>query len=484
MSLKIISTFGDHSSLYPLAVKDIVNSLGMTAYSYESGGQKKEEKEVEAKDRFIDEFGTEAIWLGGLPFFKWLADKTIYKNKNLNPDIDVRLINNKEHLEVAKKYAKAFAEKLGKADIADDLLNAEKNSGLFKKLFYGKFGVATALTLASYFTLTLLKQNYTNKQVKKRELRKLAQEAEFNKNISQTPAFKAFVMNQNSNKEAAQKGNKIPSFKGFGSMAMDVVNKFAFNPVHNMFIVDTGITSERLIMARNKHEKVEYAIKEGSLLFFMYVAGKYVQRGIEYVSDKVFNRPIKLHAEFLSSDTFKNAINKNTVASHLNEFNNLKDNKAIYDFIYNESNAENLIVKAAKKSGIINVIDESGVKLNPLQKFINIFKIHAKPETGLVNPHQFIDVNELKDLSKNIEKFVQRQKTSGETVEQFLKNATKFKVGSVVANLGISCLFLGVIVPMMMKKYKEKYYGSGSHIQNGIKEQLEKTNFGQKPLKA
>ena len=74
MSLKIISTFGDHSSLYPLATKDIINSIGMTAYSYDAAGSDKNEKVIEAKDRFIDEFGTEAIWLGGLPFFKCLAD--------------------------------------------------------------------------------------------------------------------------------------------------------------------------------------------------------------------------------------------------------------------------------------------------------------------------------------------------------------------------------------------------------------------------
>ena len=70
---KITSTFGDHSNLLPLFTKDVVNSTGMTAFYYDAGGK------IEAKDRSIDEFGTQAIWMGGLPGFKWIIDNTAYK---------------------------------------------------------------------------------------------------------------------------------------------------------------------------------------------------------------------------------------------------------------------------------------------------------------------------------------------------------------------------------------------------------------------
>ena len=43
---KLTTAFGDHSSLLPLFTKDIVNSTGMTAFSYNAGGK------IEAKDRF------------------------------------------------------------------------------------------------------------------------------------------------------------------------------------------------------------------------------------------------------------------------------------------------------------------------------------------------------------------------------------------------------------------------------------------------
>ena len=43
---KVTSAFGDHSSLLPLFTKDVVNSTGMTAFSYGAGGK------IEAKDRW------------------------------------------------------------------------------------------------------------------------------------------------------------------------------------------------------------------------------------------------------------------------------------------------------------------------------------------------------------------------------------------------------------------------------------------------
>ena len=69
---KIYSTLGNENSLIPLAIKDIANSTGLTAASYIAGDQ------TEGRDRFIDEFGTQAIWLFGLPVSKKLIDLTLY----------------------------------------------------------------------------------------------------------------------------------------------------------------------------------------------------------------------------------------------------------------------------------------------------------------------------------------------------------------------------------------------------------------------
>ena len=62
----IYSKLGNSNSLVPMAIKDIANSVGLTAGSYITGD------ELEGKDRFLDEFGTQAIWLFGIPGYKKL----------------------------------------------------------------------------------------------------------------------------------------------------------------------------------------------------------------------------------------------------------------------------------------------------------------------------------------------------------------------------------------------------------------------------
>ena len=78
---KIYSTLGNPNSLIPLGVKDASSCLGMTAGSYATGKE-------EGVDRFIDEFGTEILWLGGIPAFKWIFDKTVFKAYGLDSKID------------------------------------------------------------------------------------------------------------------------------------------------------------------------------------------------------------------------------------------------------------------------------------------------------------------------------------------------------------------------------------------------------------
>ena len=80
---KIYSTLGNPDSLVPLCVKDVSSSVGMTTGSYITGKE-------EGFDRFIDEFGTEALWLGGIPGLRWIFDKTAFKVCGLDAKIDPR----------------------------------------------------------------------------------------------------------------------------------------------------------------------------------------------------------------------------------------------------------------------------------------------------------------------------------------------------------------------------------------------------------
>ena len=479
---KITSTFGDHSNLLPLFTKDVVNSTGMTAFSYDAGGK------IEAKDRFIDEFGTQAIWMGGLPFFKWAIDNSVYKFAKIDPGVDVRLLKDKEQLSVAMEYAKNIKDK---KHILESLENAAVQTSKAKGLFLGKFAAATALTLASFFTLVKVKQHLTRKEIERQFWEKKSQQQFYNDNLAKSPAFKAFSLENNDLKAEKVQVSKHPSFKGIAS----TLSATMFDPVKNLFVVDIGISGERLANSRTKTEFAETAIKEGSLLFFLYVAGSYIQNGIEKISE-YFGKPIGLHAEVIASERLKNAINtKNTtkdgnVVSKLDEsikkFNEIYENNkqfikdkngkltdkfimksGFYDYVYNTS--DDIVLDMAKKSGVLkNIIEGSA-----WQKFIGKGK-----NTRLLDPHQYINHKDLKNFADNLDKL--SKAVANKNVEKFLKQCRNLKIASVAANMGISCLFLGLIVPYSMMKYRESHQNGKKefHVQSEIEKQLEKSFKG------
>ena len=99
----IFSTLGNPNSLIPLAIKDTTSTAGMTVGSYITGKE-------EGHDRFIDEVGTEIIWLGGIPFFKWLYDKTVFKALGLDSRFDARNLKDKDVLAKIKEYSQNIAK--------------------------------------------------------------------------------------------------------------------------------------------------------------------------------------------------------------------------------------------------------------------------------------------------------------------------------------------------------------------------------------
>ena len=111
---KIYSTLGNPNSLIPLGVKDISSCVGMTAGSYATGKE-------EGFDRFIDEFGTEGLWLGGIPTLKWIYDKTVFKAFGLDAKIDPR---NLKDMDMFEKVKKILAEQL---DVSEDRITMDAN---------------------------------------------------------------------------------------------------------------------------------------------------------------------------------------------------------------------------------------------------------------------------------------------------------------------------------------------------------------------
>ena len=438
---KLYSTLGNPNSLVPLGVKDISSCLGMTAGSYATGKE-------EGFDRFIDEFGTEALWLGGIPSLKWLYDKTVFKAFGLDAKIDPRNLKDMKMYEKVKKYAPT-------EEIRKNLEKAGNNKRLFKNLAAAKFFASTTLAAGAYIGLTKLKQYYTDQKIRKNLIKEY--QAEVKK------------------KEAENKQNvgevKAPAFKGLGK----IVEEFAFSPVKNMYILDGFITTERLKDSRTSQEFAGYAIKEGSVLIFLYYAGKKIQEFMENSAKKKHNKSITLDARVLESENLKKIFQNGTIEKSIKEFNAANtSNGNLYEFLH--QNPENEVVKIAKQSDILTTYKtKSDIGLKETLKRL----LHGKSlydDTNKIDSRAFVDFDEVKGVNDKLAELYGQYKDAikkGESAEDFFNKVKKLKRNSIKMNIGACIMALGVVTPaiMLLKRMTDK---SGPEFQTKkeIKEQL------------
>lgn len=410
----IYSTLGNNSSLIPLGIKDVANSCGITAASYIAGDK------LEGKDRFIDEFGTQAIWLGGIPAYKYILNKTLFKHFNLDSEIDVRILKDKNILNLAQEFAPT-------KEIKENILNAVKKQKLFKTLTMTKFIASTALTALTYFGLTKFRHKYTENQIKKDYLANKRQKID-NFGSREIPFSSKFSAVHKNRKEAQV------SFTGG-------LQEFMFNPVKNLMIVDGVITGERLSHSRNPQDFMGYVIKEGSFWAFMYFAGPLIAKALEKHSEKVYKKSIDLDARVIENEDFKDAFKNGTVKSQLEAFKaQSAANADLYKFAVNPE-TNNLVIDMAKKSDIISL----------------------EKSTGNVDTRKYIDLDDLKGIGSKIEKLLSQYEKSGEDADTFFKAVRKFKRGSVIKNIGACIGALGVIAPAIMLAVR--YFGGDKDYQ-------------------
>ncbi len=429
---KLVSKLGSPNSRIPLAAKDIFNSAGYTYFSYDAGGK------IEGKDRLVDEVGTGVIWLFGIPTYKKLIDKTIFKKAGISPEVDVRILKDNDYLKKAIENAPTKT-------IMEDLKKAGANIPKTKALTILKFGMSLGLTMLSYFALTKFKQNMTKKNIEKEFLAKQIenQPKTLSPYNNENPIFSDFTREK-------KKGNKTPSFgsASFSTVAESIV----LNPINNMFVLDTCISGERLSSARTKGEFAEYGIKEGSFLFFVYIADKLIKKGIETASEKILKSPIKLDAKFLSTNLAENILKQKSLQDEIKEFSKKFgkncDTNALYEYIFKNQNST--VVEAAKSSGIISTI-----------------------KTGQIDTRKYIDVKKMQELAENLQKFISSSTNSNNT-KSYLNKIKALKVGSTMLNIGVCCLFLGYVVPKMMYDYRKKHQNGKNdfHVKTEYEKEL------------
>ena len=431
---KIYSVLGNNNSLVPLAIKDVANSAGVTAGSYVTGN------EAEGEDRFIDEFGTQAIWLFGIPVYKKLMDLALFKTMGYDHKIDVRVLKNKDIFEKAKEFAyndkiKSAFDKVG------------KNQKTFKGLTFAKFALSTLLTIGTYGALTHYRHKHTEENIRKSILAehnaKKAQQTNktsintFTPVIEKPQAFKNVSVDKKEDEKAKDR-EQIP-FKG-------VLSEFMFSPVKNLMILDGAITIERFATSRSLQDFLGYAVKEGSIWMFMYFAGAKIEKYLEKKSETKHNKSIDLDARVIESDELRKAFHDNSLKKSIDAFANCKTDVEIYEFI--NKNPDNFIVQMAKKSEIVKT------KAANENFFIKIARrtgmMPLLQEGDKVDTRAYIDIDEFKGVAQKLEKLHTQYENSGETLDVFLKGVKKLKRASVLKNIGSCIMALGVITPAIM----------------------------------
>lgn len=434
----IYSKLGNSNSLVPMAIKDIANSVGLTAGSYITGD------ELEGKDRFLDEFGTQAIWLFGIPAYKKLLDFTLYKALKIDPNFDVR--------NFSKKRKKLINKTINYADssIKESIINATKNPKFSKNLAMGKFVVSTALTILSYAGLTKYRHLQTKKAAQKEILKEMQLENKDNKDkfLYTKPANKAAFNGLHQNKTQDQ-----PAFTGG-------ISEFMYNPVKNLMILDGSITAERLAESRNKQELVGYAIKEGSFWAFMYFASKPIQKFLENRAEKNTKKPvaIDLDARVIESEDLAKAFKDGSLAKSSEKVLKLNSYSNMLDYIHN--NPDDFVVKMAKMSDIIPTLKKA-------------------TQADDVDYRQFIDYDEFQGVASKLKKLSQKFENfkatdvKDKSIEAFLKNVKKAKRSSIILNIGACIGALGVLAPALMvamRKFDKN--NEGFQVKEDLKQEM------------
>lgn len=401
----VYSKLGDNSSLVPLAIKDIANSCGLTAASYMSGDN------AEGKDRFIDEFGTQAIWLWGIPVYKKLLDIALFKQAKLDPEVDARILKNKDILQAAKEMAPTES-------IKNSLKAVAENQSKFKALTVAKFAASTILTAGTYLGLTKFRHNYTESKIKKDYFEKMKKQQMNGYNTENIPFSSAF-----SHVHKQNKNSKNVAFTGG-------VQDFIFDPVKNLMLVDGAITGERLTHAKNPQDFLGYVIKEGFFWAFMYFAGPTLSKALEKFADQK-GKSIDLDSRVIFGKDLEKAFNgkdSGIMPKQIQEFKKAaKSDIELYKFAVKPEN-KNLIIKMAKDSGIITLADGS----------------------ELVDTRKYIDLKELRGICDKAEKLFTQYKKSEQPLDEFLKSVRSLKKASILKNIGACIGALGIIAPAIM----------------------------------
>lgn len=416
----IISAIGNNSTPYPLIVRDcfIEAPSKILIARKENLKESKEIANDATRERFIDEYITSAIWLGGIPATEKIVDKFISK-KGYFAGTNIKLLNQvKDSLQSIDANIERF-KNIEAKDVQNalaDLIKIKNNKTAFEKLLTMKFFAATAIpTIIMGFILPPLNFALTKK----------LREKKYGANKSQikTNASFSFTSNKAFN-ELRIKNQKNPSFTGSFSSA--IAN---LRTVDKMAISDGGLTIGRVSTSRNKEEGYMNAFRMIGSMILNFVTPAYIAKGLDKLANKLFKINVNLDPIILDNKEFVNAIKDGKL--ELPKSNSEKD---ILDFL--DNNPKSLFSKFAQKLKKVSYL-----------------------ESGYRDPRKFVDIKGMIKFKKEFERFINAASKSN-NIEKFANKAKYVKGINILANIGISSFLLAYVMPKAQYGFNKLVTGS------------------------
>ncbi len=422
MSLvNIVSALGDNNSVYPLLVRDCgIENVAKCALTYKQNAKESKYIAREAtRERIIDEYGTSAVWLGGVPLLNKVCDTFIKKSK-FAPEVNLKLFNETASQGINVNIEK-FKDKL--PEITEQLKKVRDNKKTFQNLQAFKFIATTSIPIALMgFLLPKLNFLYTkNKNEKKKSL--ITQPFEGNSSLK--PSMQGFLKEIKNSK----KTNNV-SFSGLEKLAN-------LSNLQKMMILDAGLTAGRVKTGRNPEEKAELGFKMLLMCYLNYLAPKNIEKLLNKPTKKIFGINTSLDVKLLNSKDFIKEIKENKLALPKGI-----DEKSIIDFI--DQNPTSSFVKQAQKTNLVSML-----------------------KNNIRDPRKYVETGKLAEFKKAIEEFASDAVKSG-SVEKFAKKALYAKSFNTIANVAISSFLLAGVLPKVQFLFRKVL--TKSDLDPGVKQ--------------
>ena len=443
----IISAIGNNSTIYPLLVRDLcIEAPSKILIARRENMKESREIANEAtREKFIDEYATSAIWLGGIPATEALYDKFMVK-KGWSPIVNLKLF--KESETVAKRNAKKAAtevkdvvvqgieyniEKFKNIQVKDvqdavaDLMKVKNNKGGYEKLLTGKFCAATIIpTVIMGFILPPLNFALTRKLREK----KAANAANLQKPTIAATSFTA--LKNDTFKNFSLQDKKEVSFTG-GNITSTIAN---LRTIDKMAISDGGLTIGRVSTSRNKEEAYVNAYRMIGSMILNFVTPVYIARGLDKLANGLFKINVNLDPLILDNKKFIDAIKENSFE----------------------------MPKSKSAQDIIEFLDTKPDSL--FSKFAADMKKVTYLESGYRDPRKYVDIDDMGKFIDEFKNFIKSASSSAD-ITKFAKKAKFVKGFNILANVGISSFLLAGVLPKTQYLFNKAV--TGSYLDPGLR---------------